>query len=972
MIKFKAKAAAKANPQRQAAEQLLQQLKPTLEMEAGRGSITITHYLQARGSQTEEDYYPQTTPGTGFYSLDSVVATGGMGAILRAFDNNLQREVALKVMLNSADATSESVYGFVTEAQITGQLEHPNIVPLHDIGVAADGTIYYTMKMIEGRTLREILKEIRDGNEDTIERYPIAKLLTVFQKVCDGMAYAHSRLVVHRDLKPDNVMVGEFGEVLILDWGLAKVLTPEGAAADAATTSELDGPLPVGADGFATMAGQVKGTPNYMAPEQAEGRVEDLDGRTDIYALGGILYVILTLHPPITGSNLDEILTRVTTSDIMPPISYNSQTIENPTGLAAPHCPDGKIPSALSAVAMKCMAYANDDRYQFVEALQGDIAAYQGGYATMAEDAGLFTQVKLLMQRNKKEVFFIFLIIAAIFGTGVAFIGKVKLSAFQADEARKEAEGKVEELRKTAPAFQSVAKSLIRRREFTNALERIDYAIALDDSNADFYNTKGNIYQGLLDFDKAYAQYKLAYEMDPTHKFAQINSATTAGIVSNKKSTGEVSIKNYRDLHADMVAQNRIAEAFVISQILAKEDEGLIEEYREKLKQANLKGTLTRDSSGFHLDLSGTTSSSIEAVKGINPVSLNLANASSIRDLSPLDGSPIEELDLSGTAVSDLAPLKNLADLRKLSLAGCLELTDLAAIQGMDKIEWLDLSGTKVTSLEPLVGMPLKHLDISNTMIRDLKDLNGMPLEWLNVDKSKVIKVDPLKGMPLDFFSANECNVRSIDALADSPLTQEVGLNRTLIDKVNALEGKRTQKLLLYKVRVSDLSPLKNMPLTYLDLRWTPVVDIGPLAGMPLDTLLLSDTKVENIESLRGAPFKDLLDLANTKVSDLSPLRGAPLKKINLSKCPITSVKPLENMPLTELRLDECPTQPDLNPLWYCQELEHLSIPFPSPSVITLRQLPKLKRISYRVRLDDWVSGATTPTTFWKDWDARN
>ena len=141
--------------------------------------ITIGHFLAARGSQDRNAFAPQTQAGTGFYSLESVVATGGMGAVLKAKDNNLARTVALKVMLNSANANEHTVFNFVAEAQITGQLEHPNIVPLHDIGVAADGTIYYTMKLIEGRTLRDILKDIREGNQDTIQCFPISRLLTI-------------------------------------------------------------------------------------------------------------------------------------------------------------------------------------------------------------------------------------------------------------------------------------------------------------------------------------------------------------------------------------------------------------------------------------------------------------------------------------------------------------------------------------------------------------------------------------------------------------------------------------------------------------------------------------------------------------------------------------------------------------------------------------------------------------------------
>ena len=308
------------------------------------------------------------------------------------------------------------------------------------------------------------------------------------------IAYAHSRRVIHRDLKPDNVMVGEFGEVLILDWGLAKVLPEPGQADTEEQGGDFSGPLPgaSGADAMATMAGQVKGTPNYMAPEQAEGRVSDIDTRSDIYALGGILYWILTMQPPVTGANLEEILTRVTNGEIATPSSFNSRPIENPSGKVAPHCPDGTIPEALSAVAMKCMTRERESRYQTIEGLQADIAAYQGGYATRAQDANIFTLMKLMMQRNKKEVFMAALAVVAIFIVILAFLGKVKLSEIKAQKAADDAKEKVRQLQATAPCFAAVAEAELRKLQFTNAMANIDQAISLNNTNASFHNTKGS------------------------------------------------------------------------------------------------------------------------------------------------------------------------------------------------------------------------------------------------------------------------------------------------------------------------------------------------------------------------------------------------------------------------------------------------------------------------------------------------
>jgi serine/threonine protein kinase/Leucine-rich repeat (LRR) protein len=983
MLKFNAKQ--KVSPQRRAAEELLQSLKPTIETETGRGNITINHFLQARQTQNEADFYPSDQPGTGFYTVENVVATGGMGAILQAFDNNLQRTVALKVMLNSLDAPESAIYSFVAEAQITGQLEHPNIVPLHDIGVTADGTIYYTMKLISGRTLREILREIRDGNAETIERFPLSRLLTIFQKICDGIAYAHSMNVVHRDLKPDNIMVGEFGEVLILDWGLAKVLSADGDAHEAATEgSEFDGGLPT--DGtFGTLDGQVKGTPNYMAPEQAEGRVSDIDNRTDIYALGGIMYATLTLHPPITGANLDEILTRVTSSQIIPPLDYNRAAVENPTGLPAPHCPEGKIPSALSAVAMKCMAYDMDSRYMFVEALQGDIALYQGGYATGAEDAGFFKQLKLLLTRNKKEVFFAILVLAAIVFTALSFIGAVQLKAREAAKAQELAEAKIEELRKSAPAFLDVGQTLINEGDFEGAIERLNYAIELDDEDSRFYKARGDAYQAMMKIPQAYAEYKEASDREAKgitgSALAQFKkdlsaSQSVCGAVGGTKDK-ELTDDDLRSLMLSMRNQNRSSAAFAIGKVLAKRDLKLLDETRVALfERAGLVGTLVRDDVDglFHLDLTATAGGSIAALNSMLLKTLDLSGCTNVADISPLKDAPIVELNLSGTDVNDLSVIKTLKSLTKLDLSNCKLLTDLSPLQGITNITWLNISGSSVDSLDTIAQMPLRHLDISNTSLRDLKALTSTKsLQWLNLDNSRVTDIEALEGHPIAYFSAENTKIRKIDALKTAaPLTESLNLARTFVRDLSPIQGKRIPQINFFKCRMDDISALANMPLSFLDLREAPVSDISVLEGMPLDTALLRDTKISDIQPLKGAPLRDELDISGTKVTDLSPIAGAPLKSLHLTRCPIASLQPIAGMPLRVLRVDQTPTDPDLNPVWECQELEYLAVTFPGRFIRSLRQLPNIKKMTYSLPNDDWEKDAKSKAAFWRDFDARN
>jgi serine/threonine protein kinase/WD40 repeat protein len=363
--------------------------------EAGRPSLTAGRYLVSRE-----------------------LARGGMGAILEANDESLDREVAMKVMLDDAEQDQVARQRFLREALVLARLSHPNIVPIHDMGRDEQGRRFYTMKLVKGRTLQAILTAIKKGDELTTKHYTLDRLLTIYRKVCDAVAFAHHQRIIHRDLKPENVMVGEFGEVLVMDWGLAKHLDDEQhAKTEAARAQSIEGfnelsdaQLAAGA-GNLTLEGAVMGSPQYMPPEQAEGRLADIGPHSDIYSLGGILYAILTLRHPVNGKSLSDVLSKVVTGDIPPPTTYNSMAAptakaddEVPdarkiTGL--PHCPGGKVPTSLSAVTMRAMALKPEARYTDVAALVADIEAYQGGFATSAEQVGAAGQFVLLVKRNK-------------------------------------------------------------------------------------------------------------------------------------------------------------------------------------------------------------------------------------------------------------------------------------------------------------------------------------------------------------------------------------------------------------------------------------------------------------------------------------------------------------------------------------------------------------------------------------------
>src|SRR5713101_2457073 len=227
------------------------------------------------------------------YNVAGEHARGGLGRILEAIDRRLDRPVAVKELLN-VDRRAEA--RFVREALVTARLQHPSIVPIHEVGRWPSGEPFYTMKMVQGRSLGEVMREKRSLEERL-------SLLPNVIAVSDAIAYAHSQRVIHRDLKPSNVMIGPFGETVVIDWGLAADLSRADQVLDAEVTS-----YQVAASGL-TVAGTVMGTPDFMPPEQAQG--QSADRRADVYSLGAILYNVLAGIPPYSGKSSTEVLEQV-------------------------------------------------------------------------------------------------------------------------------------------------------------------------------------------------------------------------------------------------------------------------------------------------------------------------------------------------------------------------------------------------------------------------------------------------------------------------------------------------------------------------------------------------------------------------------------------------------------------------------------------------------------------------------------
>jgi len=766
------------------------------------GGVTLEQAapIARSGQRSVQEVLAQQAKHGQRYVLEGEIARGGMGTVLRAVDCDIRREVAVKYLLDQSNATKK--LRFIEEAQITGQLEHPNIVPIHELGVDGQKRLFFSMKMVRGRSLAQLLDELRQNPKTT--DYSLGRLLNILVNVCNALAYAHSRGVVHRDLKPANIMIGDFGEVYVMDWGLAK-LRKEGQAekapmatlvASASAAAPNAVPLPAGSslstgrsskvvlgrepEADLTQDGAVLGTPVYMPPEQATGHAQAVDQRSDIYSLGAILYEMLTLQPPIdkTGGYL-EVLMRVAQGEIVPP----EQRARNRT-----------VPKGLSAIAMKALATNPQDRYSTVEALRRDVERFQEGRSVSAREDTYREAVWRLVKRNK---------LASAFTTVLAVV--LVVSSLFNFLARRDAENANEETkRRTAravPALVHSARLLANDWQMPEAVAQLEFAQEYDAKYVEARLVKGQ----MLIAQKDFAAGRAELEEYLRHRPQDVDAKKLVDLCARSKP----------DDPAFLIA---VAEVFQ-RQKMPGLTFRLLRDFQQSLEarkplvalyQKQIEATWPGLANRLRLERDGQ-------------VRLNLHHSKQVAALDSLRGMQLHWLGLEQCdRIADLSPLRDMP-LATLNLGGCGLVSDLTPLQGMP-LTTLHLHGCgRVRDLTPLKGLPLTVLSLGNCgQVSDLTPLHGLPLTSLSLSScAQVSDLTPLQGLRLTSLDLTHCdNVRDLRPLKGLPLTS---LN------IEAC------------VQVRDLTPLQGMKLTWLNLmNCFQAPDVTPLQGMALTEVMLT------------------------------------------------------------------------------------------------------------------------------------
>jgi serine/threonine-protein kinase len=418
--------------------------------------------VQLRSLTTESAFAITAKKEEGKYVIEREIGQGGMGRVFLAFDRDLRRQVAIKVVQSQHQKNPELLARFVDEAQITGQLEHPGIPPVHELAINQDKEIFFTMKLLRGRTLKEIIRELLIGRREVRQRFSRTKLLQYLLSVANALHFAHEKGVIHRDVKPDNIMIGDYGEVQLMDWGLAKVIgVPEDGDSYPEKVESIRSEKRL-----ETLSSHIQGTLLYMAPEQAQGR--PLDQRADIYALGATLYELLTYLPPRTGGSTNEFLEEARLGLVIPP---------------SQRAPKQKIPEALEDICLKAMEYHPDDRFPSAAEMADAIQVYLDG--TFEEERRRVESEHLLGEARR---------VLHEHESGKAALDGLRVEMRELDSASPKKPTKDQKRRLRGLRAELEKREIANAQSYTQAQTLLSAALAANPENAPARKLLGDLY----------------------------------------------------------------------------------------------------------------------------------------------------------------------------------------------------------------------------------------------------------------------------------------------------------------------------------------------------------------------------------------------------------------------------------------------------------------------------------------------
>ncbi|MDD7986691.1 protein kinase [Lentisphaera marina] len=599
-------------------------------------------------------------------------ATGGHKVIYQCHDEYTDRTVALALPRDSCDHKKEEI--FLREGRINSLLQHPNIIPIYDMGYR-NGSPFFSMKFIQGKTLADIIEEGKTEKNIALDRN---ELIDIFLKVCDAIAFCHSKGIAHLDLKPENICIDEYGEVYVCDWGLAIILDDSIPLDESFPEVEKYSLNSIHEDKL-TLDGYLKGTPGYMAPEQSPLMDEQKGIHSDIFSLGAILYTLLTYKKPFTAKTIELTLQKTVNGDFVSPSSF----VNN-------------LPAQLELICLQSLKVPLDQRYQSVDELKNDIQAFRNGYAISAEKNSNIKILSLLIKRNKALFLTVFIAFIIISLSTLFFTINLKKSEKHALALAEKFRLKTEESQERGGLLSNklYGDALIHFEadNFDKAIDLLNYSLQLDANNLLAKELLGKLYFISEEYDQAL---NLLTDLEPKDKFSQfiinyssknqapqtIDEFYQLNLIINKvfgsynhHSSNLIHYKIYSDLNY----QERLELASLLLPIYNK----------------NHSINLKYDHESKLLDLSD------------NP---NL--------LSPymLQNFPAQKADFSHTSIV------NFITFRSMPLLS------------------LDVSSTPLTSLESFSNNSIRELYIANTKIRDLSSLRSSTLQVLDIRGLKLL-----------------------------------------------------------------------------------------------------------------------------------------------------------------------------------------------------------------------------------------